>query len=151
MNDMLAYSAYDLGEKLRENTTSHKDYVINEQLDNHIRRKVSFCALETENSGWDKGYVLDFTVELSATDNDTSAIYDMLNHHAKQYDMHNKFSPLSEEVHYDDTTGIVTISVEVYMDETQKEAHTSLRDMIVFYAPIEQVLYDTAKACVKAS
>lgn len=148
MNDMLAYSAYDLGEKLRDNTTDNKVYLINEQLDNNTRRKVSFCAVDTENSGWDKGYALDFIVEIPATDNNMSAIYDVLNHTAKQHDIYNKFSLLSEEVHHDDNTGNIVISMELYLDETQPEAHNVLRDVIVSCSSIEQVLVDTAKACV---
>ena len=150
MNDMLAYSAYDLGEKLRDNTNDNKVYLINEQLNNHARRKVSFCAVDTENSGWDKGYALDFIVEMPATGKDMSAIYDVLNYNAKQHDIYHKFSLLSEEVNYDNTGNII-ISMELYMDETQPEAHTVLRDVIVLYAPIEQALFDTAKACVTVS
>lgn len=147
MDDMLAYSAYDLGEKLQD-TNGNKVYLVNEQLDTHTRRKVSFCAVDTENSGWDKGYALDFIVEIPATDNNTSAIYDVLNHTAKQHDIYHKFSLLSEEVHYDDNTGNTIISMELYLDETQEEAHTPLRDVIASCSSIEQVLVDTVKACV---
>lgn len=151
MNDMLVYSAYDLSEKLRDNTTDNKVYLINEQLDNNTRRKVSFCAVDTENSGWDKGYALDFIVEIPATDNNASAIYDVLNHTAKQHGIYREFSLLSEEVHYDDNTGNIVISMELYMDETQPEAHTVLRDVIESCSSIEQVLVDTAKACMTVS
>ena len=151
MNDMLVYSAYDLSEKLRDNTTDNKVYLINEQLDNNTRRKVSFCAVDTENSGWDKGYALDFIVEIPATDNNTSAIYDVLTHTAKQHGIYREFSLLSEEVHYDDNTGNIVISMELYMDETQPEAHTVLRDVIASCSSIEQVLVDTAKACMTVS
>lgn len=153
MNDMLAYSAYDLGEKLQD-TTDNKVYLINEQLDTHTRRKVSFCPVDTENSGWDKGYALDFIVEIPetpATGNNTSAIYDVLNHTAKQHGIYREFSLLSEEVHYDDNTGNIVISTELYLDETQPEAHTPLREVIVSCSSIEQVLVDTAKACVTVS